>query len=556
MVKQLQEGKITALYCRLSKDDGYFGDSCSIDTQKEILRQFADENHFHNCRFFVDDGYTGMDFDRPDFDQMLQLVERQEIVTVVIKDTSRFGRERIMTDYYSKVVLPNNGVRFIAINDDVDTDKGENDFDAMKSVLNEFYIKDTSRKIKSAIRALVARGEYVSGRPPLGYRRDPDNKNHLIPDPNTAPSIKLIFVLGATKITCYRIAELLRERKIPKPTAYQIGSDGSFQLNPDSVHPYEWSPRSVHDILTNKVYIGQLNACIRTRKSLRSKKVVIRPEEEWIKRSNDHEPLVNEETFNLVQEFETSRKRGQILTEENIYRGLIKCADCGYSMSMNARKDRPSLGHFTCTSYRRIRKHVKCTTHYIKLEQLNILILGEIRRISKAIKLNRKEFTDKILESVRNELEKKNRDNREMLAKCETRKAELMVLTKTVYEDHVFGRLSDETYYSLYQDYEEELSAISDKIINLKTMLLRSNVDSKDVDIFCDSIVKYADITEMTYEISHKLIEKIIVHEKEFVDDEPVMRVDLYYHYVGKIGNENGEDLIAPKIRRIRRPKG
>ena len=132
MVKQLQKGKITALYCRLSKDDGYFGDSCSIDTQKEILRQFADENHFHNCRFFVDDGYTGMDFDRPDFDQMLQLVERQEIATVVVKDTSRFGRERIMTDYYSKVVLPNNGVRFIAINDDVDTDKGENDFDAMK----------------------------------------------------------------------------------------------------------------------------------------------------------------------------------------------------------------------------------------------------------------------------------------------------------------------------------------------------------------------------------------------------------------------------------------
>ena len=554
MKKQLQDNRITALYCRLSRDDDYVGDSMSIQTQKTMLLQYAKAQGFTDCEFFVDDGFSGTNYDRPDFQRLLQMVEEDKISTLICKDLSRLGREYLQTGYYTEIVFPAHDVRFIAINDNVDSDNGDNEFAPFKNIINEWYARDTSRKIKSSMRIRAERGEYTNGRPPFGYRRDPERRNHLIPDENMAPAVKRMFELASQGKSCYAITNYLREEKIPRSSAYMLAKDGSYVVNPDFEFPFEWNTRSVRDILMNPTYIGHKYSSMTTHRSFKDKRVVHNPEDQWVKLLNDHEPLVDEATFQTVQERIRVKQPPVTHSEANIYRGLLKCADCGYRMTYSKRTGRKGLGYYVCGSFKRRGSLKGCSTHYIKMEQLNEILLNDIKRHAVFAAEDKASFIEHLASLAENESVSESEDNRRELARCNSRKKELDVLSQKIYEDQVFGRITEERYRTLSETYENENAEIKKRIGELTEALSRHKALGGRAKEFAELVEQYTDITVMTEEIAHALIDSIVVHDKEMVDGEMIMRVDINYRFVGTLGDENGKDLIAPSIRR-RDPK-
>ena len=554
MKKQLQNNRITALYCRLSRDDDYAGDSMSILTQKTLLLKYATDQGFTNCEYFVDDGYSGTNYDRPDFQRLLQMIEEDRVSTLICKDLSRLGREYLQTGYYTEIVFPSHDVRFIAINDNVDSANGDNEFAPFKNIINEWYARDTSRKIKSAMRIRAEKGEYTNGRPPFGYRRDPERRNHLMPDENMAPAVRKMFELAAQGKSCYAIADYLREEKIPRSSAYMLAKDGSYVVDPEYENPCEWSARSVRDILTNPTYIGHKFSSMTTHRSFKDKRVVHNPEDQWVKLLNDHEPLVDEVLFETVQERIRVKQPPVLHSEANIYRGLLKCADCGLRMSYSRRTGRKGLGYYVCGSFKRRGNLKGCSTHYIKMEQLNEILLNDIKRHAVFAAEDKASFIEYLASLAENESVSENEDNRRELARCNSRKKELDVLTQKIYEDQVFGRITENRYRTLSETYENESVEIKKRIGELSEALSRHKALGGRAREFAQLVEQYADITEMTEEITHTLIDSIIVHDKEMVDGEIIMRVDINYRFVGSLGDENGKDLIAPSIRR-RDPK-
>ncbi len=549
MLKQLHENRITALYCRLSRDDGYIGDSCSIASQRAMLEEYASNHGFDNCEFFIDDGYSGTNFERPDFSRMLDMIEHNMVSTLVVKDLSRLGREYLKTGYYTEIVFPMHDVRFIAINDGVDSINGDNEFAPLKNVFNEYYTRDISKKIRSSIRIKASRGEYVNGRTPYGYMRDPFNRNHLIPDSDKAPVVRMIFRMASEGKSTYAIAVTLQQKKCPRPNAYIRGEDGAYHVDPKCENPYEWSSRSVSDILTNITYIGHLFNGMTSHRSFKDKTKIKISEDKWIKRMDDHEPLVDEEVFLKIQEDLKARQRVKKPTaDNNLYRGLCKCADCGSTMWFTGRNDRRSLGCYTCGRFKSKGSKKGCSSHYIKIEQVNTLLVGEVTRIGSMVKSDKESFVTGLVEAAENELAMQNSEDRRDLDECSERLNELKVLTCKVYEDHVFGRISDDVYTRLSDSYDEEINKLTERASDLNSSLLRTRVPDKDIRRFADLVEKYAGITKMTDEIAHELIERIEVHEKETINESIGMRVDVYYRYVGKICDAHGNDLLAPKI--------
>lgn len=257
MAKVKQQDKITALYCRLSRDDEFSGDSVSIQTQKTMLAQFASEHGFVNCQYFVDDGYSGTNFDRPDFTRMIDLVEQERIGAVIVKDLSRMGRNYLQTGYYTEAIFPEHDVRFIAINDNVDSDKGDNEFALFKNIINEWYAKDCSRKVRSAFRAKAMNGEYTGGYPAFGYSKSLEDHHKLVPD-KFAPVVQKMFQMALEGETCFHIAKYLEAEKIPTPRAYLMDAEGKYVANERVRHPYVWIKTTVYKILSNPVYLGKL----------------------------------------------------------------------------------------------------------------------------------------------------------------------------------------------------------------------------------------------------------------------------------------------------------
>ena len=536
MLKQLHENRITALYCRLSRDDGYSDESCSIDSQKSMLKEYALNEGFDHCEFFIDDGFSGTNFDRPDFVRMIEMVEHNMVSTIVVKDLSRLGREYLKTGYYTEIVFPMHDVRFIAINDGVDSINGDNEFAPFKNIINEWYARDISRKIKSSIRIRATRGEYVNGRTPYGYMRDPFNRNHLIPNTATAHLVRRIFSLALEGNSAHSIALILRSEKTPKPSAYVLDDEGSYRVDNKCDAPYEWSPKTIRGILSNVTYIGHLYAGMKAHRSFKDKTFVRIPEDQWIKRMNDHEPLVDEDIFCRVQEIMEGRRRKATYTPEaNTYKGLCICGDCGYIMWFTARHYRRSLGYYTCGRSRLNPSKRGCSAHYITLEKLDSLVLCDINRIAAEVSKDKKVFVKNLISSVENELTEANARVREELDTCTARINEISILTRNVYEDRVFGRITGDVYTMLSAGYDNELTMLTEKVSELNSSLLTNGVTSNDVRCFADLIEGYAGITKMTREAAHELIDHIIVHDKDDLDDRTGTRIVIYYRFVGRI---------------------
>lgn len=548
MAKSKQQIGMTALYCRLSRDDEYSGDSVSIQTQKTMLTQFAKEQGFSNCEFFVDDGYSGTNYNRPDFQRMLALVEDGKVAVICVKDLSRLGRDYLQTGYYTEVVFPEHGTRFIAINDNVDTANGDNEFAPFKNIINEWYAKDCSRKVRSAFRTKALNGEYTGGFPAYGYQKDPADRHRLIPDDH-APIVQRMFQMALEGTTCFHIAKTLEAEQVPTPRAFLMNEYGKYVANERVKHPYAWAKTTVHQILSNPIYLGKLVSQRYQTKSFKDKRIVPRPEEDWITVENTHEPLVDQATFDTVQERIKIKQPATWANSNNIFRGLLICGGCNTRMVFSSRTGRKSAGHFCCNKHRRY-GGTECSNHYITLEQIKELLLCDIQAHATLAAADKDGYIDYLMHLSEREWNGERASFQKEAAMCQRRMTELETIMKKLYEDRVFGILSDERYLAMSADYEAEAKQQKERYCELQTLLDSSAKQTYDAKRFAKLVEPYTNITEVTEELLHTLVDKIVVHEKEVVDGEIIMRVDIYYRFIGNVGDAQGEALRAPKIRR------
>ena len=543
MKKVRQQMRITALYCRLSRDDELSGESMSIQTQKTILEQYAKEHGLTNCQFFVDDGFSGTNFNRPDFQRMLALVEEDKVAVVCVKDLSRLGRNYLQTGLYTEVVFPEHDTRFIAINDNVDSDSGDNEFAPFRNILNEWYAKDCSKKVRSAYRAKAIKGDFTGPVAPYGYSKDPANKYHLIPN-ECAPVIRRMFQMALEGKTCCMIATVLQREQILTPQAYAMIHQGMYYSPERKNNPYAWTTPSVRALLSNPAYTGKMVSQRATSRSYKDKRVIFRPKDEWITVENTHEALVDQATFDTVQERLKIKKPDWTFNPMNIFRGILFCGECGRRMvysSWTCAKGNVT-GKFSCAKYRRYGGK-ECSSHNIGLADMTALVLEDIRRHASLAAADRERYVEYLMGLSQKGIDGERASWVRESDCCQKRLDELDTIQRKLYEDNVFGRIPDERYEALSASYEEEAKKLKERYLELQSRIASYGENSKSSVDFAELIARYSDITELTEELLNTLVEKIVVHEREDVDGEYLMRVEIYYRFIGSVGGERGDVL-------------
>ena len=531
----------TALYMRLSRDDESYGDSISIETQRLVLRQYARDNHLHVVDEYIDDGWSGTNFDRPSFKRMMEDVESGKVNCIVTKDLSRFGREHVMMDYYLEFVFPEKHIRYIAVTENEDTEKGLSDFVPFKNLFNEWFAKDTSRKVKTALRAKFATGERIFTYAPLGYVRHPEIKNALAIDGETKWIIERIFDLAAHGAGAAKIARTLIAEKVPTASWMNFKRYGKFahiyEGQPEE-KAYAWTISQVKNILRNETYIGNSVHNRQTSLSYKSKKRVRKPKEEWFRVENTHEAIISKEVFAQVQEQIASRRRQMKDATTQIFAGLVRCANCGWSMSFGTNKqNRHPYSYFACTSYRQFgRKGGTCTAHYIRYDVLYTYVLARIQHWSSCAKLGEERLLRQLVKSgdkERNAIAKKQAGE---LAKAEKRKAEVDRLFVKLYEDWSAERITGYNFDMLSRKYQTEQQELTEKIDKLKADMASEQQTVSDAGKWVALIKQYANPTELTVELLNTLIEKIVVHEAvKDADGDREQKVEIFYRFVGSI---------------------
>ena len=460
--KKIESIGITALYCRLSRDDGMEGDSNSVANQKKLLQKYAKENEFANTKFYVDDGYTGTNFNRPGFQQMIDDIELGYITTVIVKDMSRLGRDYLQVGYYTDDYFPEKNVRFIAVNDCVDSADGDNELAPFRNVMNEMYARDISRKVRSSHRIRGNAGEPLS-QPPYGYMKSPDNPKFWIIDEEAAQVVKRIFNLCMDGYGPSQIANILKTDKIETPTVHwhKIGVNSPTK---PTENPYGWHSRTVSGILEKYEYAGHM-VNFRTRKqSYKNNKKIANPPEMWKVFRNTHEAIIDEETFERVQELRQNKRRPTRTGKTNMFSGIAKCADCGskmYYCSMNNYETRQD--HFVCSNSRKDPDN-PCGSHFIRAVVLEEGTLENIQLVCLCVSAFEDEFKEALGALKSSETKKELDTKRKMLQKAENRCSELDRLIKRVYEDLVNGNLSETRFKMLSDDYETEQTELKEKI--------------------------------------------------------------------------------------------
>lgn len=543
-MKLKQQDKITALYCRLSRDDEYNGDSMSIQNQKELLLKFANDNGYFNTEFFVDDGYTGTNFDRPDFKRLIEAVEDGKIGTVIVKDLSRFGREYLQTGFYTEMFLPDNDVRFIAINDSVDSDDGDNDFAPFKNIINEWYAKDCSKKIRAVMKMKAQRGDCLTGIAPYGYMKDPNDKTKLIPS-DRADYVKMMYRMAIEGCSCGEIATKMRSMNLPIPKADNYIRNGLENCASYPKYPYYWLKATVKTILLNPVYTGRTVALRYTNKSYKNKKRIERPEDEWVVTENTHEALVSREDYDTVYKRLSVKTRDKVTNPDNIFRGLVMCPDCGKVHGFSKRYDnRNSKGVYRCQTAIRYGKEY-CSSHYITFEQLYDVVLSDVQHHATLFEENADKYIDILSKASETDKIKERNALIKEQDKAKKRSGELDTLLQKIYEDMVFGVISKERYMSMSENMEKELSVLKARSNEISAALQENDNNRTNAEKFAELIENYIGITELDYELVHTLIEKIYIYERENIDGKAVVRVDIYYRFIGSNADSNSPTEIC-----------
>ena len=531
----------TALYMRLSRDDENYGDSVSIETQRTILQQYAKEHGLHVVGEYIDDGWSGTNFERPAFQRMMDDVESGKINCIATKDLSRFGREHVMMDYYLEFVFPEKKVRYIAVAENEDTEKGLSDFVPFKNLFNEWFAKDTSRKVKTALHAKFAVGERIFTYAPLGYIRHPEIKNSIMIDDETRWIVEKIFDLAFHGAGSAKIARVLVEEKVPTPGWLNYQRYGTFahiyEGAPEE-KAYAWTLAQIKSILKDETYIGNSVHNKQTHISYKNKKKVRKPKEEWFRVENTHEAIISKEVFQQVQTQIANRRRQQKDATTQIFAGLVKCADCGWSMSFATnRQNKKPYSYFNCTSYRQLGKiSGSCTAHYIRYDYLYTYVLARIQELSREAQVDEKALLNRLLKAGNQEFAANAKRQSAELAKAEKRRADVDRKFAKLYEDWADGRITEYNFNMMSQKFQTEQQELTEKIEKLAAELESEKQTTSDAEMWISLIKRYACPTELTAELLNTLIEKIVIHEATIGEDGiREQDIDIYYRFIGKI---------------------
>lgn len=526
-------GDVTALYARLSKDDDLVGDSNSIVHQKEILAKYAKEHGFTNIEFYVDDGFSGTNFNRPDFQRMMADAEEGKISTVIVKDMSRFGRDYIMVGYYTEIYFSNLDIRFIAINDNVDSNiQTENDLTPFKNVFNEWYARDTSKKIRAVFKAKGNSGKHLTTNPPFGYKKDPNDKEKWIIDEEAAQTVKRIFEMFANGVRMPEIARKLTAEHVETPQLYNLHRERA--IHKLSEYPEIWSVGTIKNILDRVAYAGHTINFQTTKKSYKNKKQVRLPKENWVIYRNTQDPIIDEKTFETVQQMRNVKRAYTKFNEPNMFSGLLFCADCGNRLTIQRIAKHRDMDNFTCATYRKKKKGL-CSSHRILVSDLETIVKEDLQKVCEYVFLHEKEFTDEYLSGSKKETEKFQAKTKTELKRLFERQEEIGRIIRKLYEDNVNGRITDERFDFLAKSYENEGNDLKTKIQELQNALASSVQDEEKLSKFLKIVNSYTEIEELTPEILNSFIEKIYIGETEKYDGRKMQEVEIIYKFVGAI---------------------
>lgn len=538
---------ITALYARLSQEDALDGESNSIANQKKILLKYATDNHFSNPTFFIDDGVSGVTFDRPGWNEMIRLAEAGKVQTVIVKDMSRMGRDYLKVGYYTESFFAERDIRYIAINDGVDSDKGDNDFTPFRNLFNDFYARDTSKKIRAVMRAKGNAGEHLCTNPPYGYMKDPADKKKWMVDEEAAEIVKRIFDLCIAGKGPMQIAKLLTAEHILTVKAHYAQRAGK----PLPEKPYHWDPKSVAGILERPEYTGcTVNFKTYSKSHKLKKRLYNVPENQRIF-PNTQPAIIDEQVFVRVQELRENKRRPAKQAErQGLFSGLLYCADCGSKLHFATGKNMtPQQDCYRCSQYKS--NTGDCTMHFIREETLKLFVLQRIFDVTALFFDDAMAFEEAAKKQHFQEAEKEAQKRKREIAQAEKRIAELDRIFKRIYEDDISGTISHERFLKLSTDYEAEQRELTEQVKTWREVVEIFEQDRSDFDSFAAIVRKYVGIRELTPTIVNEFVKKIIVHAPDKSSGHRRQKIELVWNFIGEV-NLPGDDQTVERQRKGR----
>ena len=546
------ENKITALYCRLSRDDGPDGESNSISNQKKLLTMKANELGLENIEFYIDDGYTGTNFNRPAFKRLEADINEGRIGAILVKDLSRLGRNYVTVGTYTEEVFPSYGIRFIAVTDNVDSKDGMDDFMPVRNIMNELYAKDISKKIRSANRIRGRLGEPL-GPPIYGYKRDPDNKKKWIVDPEAADVVKRVFRMFLEGMGSETIARILSEEHVLYPGAYWRSKGINRGGRKYYSDPYRWNDSTVAKMLTRQEYCGDVINFKTKSLDFKHRARLDNPREEWAIFTDVHEPIISRDDYERVQQMracgrrKTSKYKGD---KHNVFTGLLFCPDCGRKMWYHTNTSNRDIHFFSCSNYVKDTRGTCQTRHYIREDALEHIVLGELRHLAALLKKDEAAFALLLQQKAEESL----KDQREKLEKelnvLTDRKRMVDVLYEKCYEDNVFGKIDDEGFCHLSARYSAEKEQLKRRVTEIQETLRGLTINEKSQEAFIKGVRKFMKVEKLTPTLLNELIDRIEVYDAEGYGKSRTQRIVIFYRFVGDFliaGGEGYDYTVDPQ---------
>lgn len=516
--------KHTALLSRLSKEDELIGESESIQTQKAMLEEYAKLHGFTNVIHYTDDGYSETNFERPDFKRMINDIEHNLIDTVIVKDLSRLGRDYLKTGYFLEEFFPKYKVRFISLNDDIDSNEGIPELTPFKNIMNEWYAKDISKKIRSAYKIKALKGEFTASFAPYGYIKNPNDKHHLLIDLDVIDVVRTIFTKASKGASAYEIASYLKKNRILKPRAYMLSKYDRYNTSFNTNYPYDWKPVTIKRIISNYEYCGHMVSNKNYKQSYKSKVLLKNDESKYIIVKNTHEAIISEELFKKANELIKRRKIVPKKPDErSIFSGILRCEACKCSLSLYKKKS------FCCTNYRTNGKEY-CSAHYIRYDVLYKAILDYINYHIDLVTKDKTKFITELLNkyklSINHSKEEKD------IKRLESRQEDILKILTKMYEDYVLQKVSEVMYNRSSLEYDKELKEIEEKLKSLKETKKSNDKLVEDVNKFTHLVSKYIHLEVLTKEVLNDLIHNIYVYQYEMIDGKRVQRIEIEYNFL------------------------
>ena len=543
---------ITAIYCRLSRDDGTETESNSIGNQKKMLTQKAKELGLTNTKYYVDDGYTGTNFNRPAFQELLDDIEMGYISVVIVKDLSRLGRDYVSVGHYTDNYFPEHDVRFIAVNDMVDSDEGENEIAPFKNVMNEMYARDISRKVRSAHRIRGNMGEPLS-QPPYGYMKSPENKKKWIIDTEAAEVVRDIYRMCLEGMGNEAIARELQNRQVLIPMAYWQSKGLNRGGKKTQPNPYKWCKTTVQKILCQQEYCGDVINFKTYSKNFKNKTRIDNPVENWKIFKDVHEPIIDRDTWETVQKH-TARTKRRAPKKENarkhIFSGLIRCADCGSNMSYHTNTVNKDIHYFSCSNYVKDTRGTCPERHYIRADALEQIVIYELKRLAIMLQMDEPLLVEILEKKTHKDFYDEKKFLEGELQKAIVRQQTVASLYEKLYEDNATGKVTDEWFTHMSHKYEVERAELKIKIFNLREKVANMQTVQHSKDMFIGAIRKFLDMDTITAPLIHELIDHIDVYEAEGKGKNKTQRVVIHYNFVGYLEiPENDEPCFTADTR-------